>query len=51
MYYEATLVGGIEGLVLQDSEILEARLFALDSLPAAMPPLHKQFAKRGANSA
>ena len=51
VYYEAALVGGIEGLALQDSEILEARLFALDSLPAAMPPMHKQFAERGAQSA
>ena len=50
VYYEAALVGGIEGLALQDSEILEARLFALDSLPAAMPPLHKQFARHGAKS-
>ena len=50
VYYEATLVGGIEGLALQASEILEARLFSLDSLPAAMPPLHKQFAKRDAKS-
>ena len=51
VYYEAALVGGIEGLALQDSEILEARLFALDSLPPAMPPMHKQLAKRGATSA
>jgi ADP-ribose pyrophosphatase YjhB (NUDIX family) len=46
VYYEATLVGGIEGLALQESEILEARLFTLDSLPAELPPLHKKFAKR-----
>ena len=50
VYYEATLVGGIEGLALQDSEILEARLFPLDSLPAAMPPLHKQLANRDTKS-
>jgi 8-oxo-dGTP diphosphatase len=50
VYYEATLVGGIEGLALQDSEILEARLFTLDSLPAELPPLHKQLARRGAAS-
>jgi 8-oxo-dGTP diphosphatase len=50
VYYEATLVGGIEGLALQESEILEGRLFALDSLPAAMAPMHKQFAKRDAKS-
>jgi ADP-ribose pyrophosphatase YjhB (NUDIX family) len=47
VYYEAALVGGLEGLALQDSEILEARLFTLDSLPDAMPPLHKHFAKLG----
>jgi 8-oxo-dGTP diphosphatase len=51
VYYEAALVGGIEGLALQQSEILEARLFALDSLPASMPPMHRHFAKRGAGSA
>ena len=51
VYYEAGLVGGIEGLALQESEIIEARLFALDSLPAAMPPLHRHFAKRGGGSA
>ena len=51
VYYEAVLVGGIERLALQHSEILEARLFALDSLPAAMPPLHRRFARQGATSA
>ncbi|MGD0700213.1 MAG: NUDIX domain-containing protein [Trebonia sp.] len=51
VYYEATLVGGVDGLVLQRSEILDARLFALDGLPAAMPPLHRQYARGGANSA
>src|SRR5580658_3337160 len=39
VYYEASLVGGLDGLVLDKREILEARLFALDELPAAMPPL------------
>jgi len=43
------LVGGIDRLALQDREILEARLFALDALPAAMPPLHRQFAHHGAH--
>jgi 8-oxo-dGTP diphosphatase len=46
-YYEAALVGGLDGLVLDDREILEARLFALDSLPRAMPPLHRELARRG----
>ena len=27
-------------------EILEARLFPLDALPAAMPPLHRELARR-----
>jgi 8-oxo-dGTP diphosphatase len=46
VYYEAVLIGGLDGLALQTSEILEARLFALDALPAAMPPLHREFAGR-----
>jgi hypothetical protein len=46
VYYEAVLVGGLDGLALQQSEILEAGLFALDALPAAMPPLHREFAGR-----
>jgi ADP-ribose pyrophosphatase YjhB (NUDIX family) len=46
VYYEASLVGGIDGLVLERREILEARLFALDALPAAMPPLHRELARR-----
>jgi 8-oxo-dGTP diphosphatase len=47
VYYEAVLVGDdLSGLALQPREILEARLFALDELPAAMPPLHREFAAR-----
>ena len=46
VYYEAVLVGGIDRLALQDREILDARLFTLDALPAAMPPLHREFAGR-----
>jgi 8-oxo-dGTP diphosphatase len=49
VYYEAVLVGGIDGLALQNREILEARLFALDGLPTAMPPLHREFAGRVAS--
>jgi ADP-ribose pyrophosphatase YjhB (NUDIX family) len=45
-YYEATLTGGLDGLVLDRQEILEARLFRLDELPAAMPPLHRKLAHR-----
>jgi hypothetical protein len=39
-------VGGIDGLALDGREILEARLFPLDALPAAMPPLHRELARR-----
>ena len=45
-YYEAALGGGLDGLVLDDREVLEARLFTLDALPAGMPPLHRQLARR-----
>jgi 8-oxo-dGTP diphosphatase len=46
VYYEAVLTGDIGDLVLDDREILEARLFPLDALPAAMPPLHRELARR-----
>jgi 8-oxo-dGTP diphosphatase len=46
-YYEAVLTGGLDGLVLEAREILEARLFSLDALPARMPPLHRELAHRG----
>jgi ADP-ribose pyrophosphatase YjhB (NUDIX family) len=45
-YYEAVLVGSLDGLVLDEREILEARLFTLDALPAGMPPLHRELARR-----
>jgi 8-oxo-dGTP diphosphatase len=48
VYYEAVLVGGLDDLAIQEREILEARLFALDALPGAMPPMHREFAGRGA---
>jgi ADP-ribose pyrophosphatase YjhB (NUDIX family) len=47
-YFEATLAGGLDGLVLDKQEILEARLFTLAELPAAMPPLHRKLARSGA---
>jgi 8-oxo-dGTP diphosphatase len=47
VYYQAALVGGLANLVLDDREILEARLFALDSLPRDMPALHRELAARG----
>jgi ADP-ribose pyrophosphatase YjhB (NUDIX family) len=43
-YYEATLVSDLDQLVLEASEILEARLFTLDSLPAQMPHVHRELA-------
>jgi 8-oxo-dGTP diphosphatase len=46
VYYEAALVGGIDGLVLDGREVLEARLFPVDALPAGMPRLHRELARR-----
>jgi 8-oxo-dGTP diphosphatase len=46
VYYEAALVGGVDGLVLDRREILEARLFSLDDLPGTMPALHRELARR-----
>jgi 8-oxo-dGTP diphosphatase len=46
VYYEAALVGGVDGLVLDGREVLEARLFTLDALPAGMPRLHRELARR-----
>ena len=46
VYYEATLAGGLDGLVIEEREILEARLFPLGALPANMPPLHRELARR-----
>jgi 8-oxo-dGTP diphosphatase len=50
VYYEAALVGGVDGIVLDGREILEARLFPLDKLPAGMPPLHRQLARQRQNT-
>ncbi len=47
VYYEAVLDGGLAALALDGREVLEARLFPLDGLPAAMPPLHRELALRG----
>jgi 8-oxo-dGTP diphosphatase len=49
-YFEATLVGGTDGMTLDSREILEARLFRLEDLPRAMPPLHRELARRGAKT-
>lgn len=45
VYYAAALVGDLDGLALDKREVLEARLFTLDALPRAMPPLHREFAR------
>jgi len=45
-YYAATLADGVDGLVLDRGEILEARLFAVNELPAAMPSMHRELARR-----
>ena len=42
VYYEATLIGGLDGLRLDPREILEARLFRPDELPAGMPQAHRE---------
>jgi ADP-ribose pyrophosphatase YjhB (NUDIX family) len=44
IYYEATLIGGLDGLSLDPKEILEARLFSLEDLPAGMPETHRELA-------
>jgi len=44
VYYEAVLVGGIDGLALDQKEVLEARLFRLDNLPDGMPEAHRELA-------
>jgi 8-oxo-dGTP diphosphatase len=44
VYYEATMTGDLSGLSLDPREILEARLFRPDDLPAAMPDLHRELA-------
>jgi 8-oxo-dGTP diphosphatase len=48
VYYEAELVGGLDALTLDEREILEARLFTLDEMPRAIPPLHRKLALRQA---
>jgi ADP-ribose pyrophosphatase YjhB (NUDIX family) len=42
LYYEATLVGGLDGLTLDDMEVLEARLFHLGELPEGMAEVHRE---------
>jgi 8-oxo-dGTP diphosphatase len=45
VYYEATLVGGLDGLALDPKKVLEARLFRLTDLPAGMPEAHRELAE------
>ena len=50
VYYEATLIGGLDGITLDPREILEARLFSIADLPAAMPEPHRELARSLADS-
>jgi 8-oxo-dGTP diphosphatase len=44
VYYEATLIDGLDDLSLDPREILEARLFRPDDLPPGMSELHRELA-------
>ena len=44
VYYEAVLVGGLDGLTLDPKEVLEARLFSPADLPDGMPEAHRELA-------
>ena len=44
VYYEAALIGGLDGLALDPREVLEARLFSLSDLPTGMPEAHRELA-------
>jgi 8-oxo-dGTP diphosphatase len=44
VYYEAALTGGLGSLVLDNREVLEARLFSPDELPEGMPDSHRELA-------
>jgi 8-oxo-dGTP diphosphatase len=44
VFYEATLIGGLDNLSLDPREILEARLFSLSDLPAGMSEAHRELA-------
>ena len=43
-YYEAVLIGGLDGLTLDPKEVLEARLFNPADLPDEMPEAHRELA-------
>jgi hypothetical protein len=42
IYYEANLIGGVDGLTLDPKEVLEARLFSIDDLSTGMPEAHRE---------
>jgi 8-oxo-dGTP pyrophosphatase MutT (NUDIX family) len=44
VYYEAVLVGGLNGLTLNSKEVLEACLFSLTDLPDGMSETHRELA-------
>jgi len=44
VYYEAVLTSGLDSLVLDSREILDARLFSVDELPDEMPGSHRELA-------
>jgi 8-oxo-dGTP diphosphatase len=44
IYYEAVLVGGLDGLTLDPKGVLEARLFSIGELPDGMPEAHRELA-------
>ena len=44
VYYEAVLVGGLDGLTLDPKEVLEAQLFSPSDLPDGMPEAHRELA-------
>ena len=44
VYYEAALVGGLDGLALDPKEVLEVRLFSPGELPDEMPEAHRELA-------
>jgi 8-oxo-dGTP diphosphatase len=45
IFYEAVLIGGLDGLHLDGKEVIEARLFSPDALPAGMPEAHRELVK------
>ena len=45
VYYEAVLVGGLDGLTLDPKEVLEARLFSPGDLPDGMPEAHRELSR------